>query len=227
MKKIISMLLLSVMVLSLASCGKSKPKVTVEKPKDSSSSDTSSTEELAKIDLTKTLSNSKHCDMKYEISMPDFEYEKDDSDFVMPEYASYTRIYKTTDKKFKYYVTEYLGTEKYPGNLDRDYGQSTHTEADCILSLVASITKMDTGYSENMQILDNFATDIGNGVEVYGIALQLPNELDDYYFVKGYIAVGLKHPIAVYFFDGTPEGSYDTEMQEKSLAIIKSLKVSE
>ena len=42
--------------------------------------------------------------MKYEISMPDFEYDKDFSDFVMPEYSSYTRIYKTTDKKFKYYV---------------------------------------------------------------------------------------------------------------------------
>lgn len=227
MKKIISMLLLAVTVLSLASCGKSKPKVTVEKPKDSSSSDTSSTEELAKIDLTKTLSNSKHCDMKYEISMPDFEYDKDYSDFEMPEYSSYTRVYKTTDKKFKYYVTEYLGTERFVGNLDRDYGKSSHTEADGILSILANIVEADVGYADNLQILDNFATDIGNGVEVYGIALQLPNELDDYYFVKGYIAVGLKHPIAVYFFDGTPEGSYDTEMQEKSLAIIKSLKVSE
>ena len=231
MKKIISIILLATMVTSLVACGKNKPKVDIgkaDKADGLNSADVSSMAELAKIDLTKTLTNSEHCDMKYEMSMPDFEFEKDYPDLENEKYSSYTRVYKTTDKNLKYYVTEYLGTEKYVGHLDNDYGQNSRTEARSIFGhLINNLIKTDTGYTDNMHIVDNFATDIGNGIEIYKCCLQLPNELDDYYYVKGYIAVGIKHPVAVYFFDGTPETSYDEEMQAKSLAIIQSLKISE
>ena len=226
MKKITSIVLLVIMVLALTSCGKDKPKVTVEESKVESTDSGNSSSEKASVDLTKTILNSKYCDMKYEMAMPDFEYEKEYYDTVQPEYASYTRVYKTSDKKFKYYVTEYLGTERYVGNLDRDYGQNSKTEARSIFGhLINNIIKEDTGYTDNMIIIDNFPMDLGNGVEVYKCCLQLPNELDDYYYVKGYIAVGIKHPVAVYFYDGTPETDYDEEMQTKSLEIIQSLKI--
>lgn len=229
LKKIISIMLLAVMILSLVGCKKNKPDVEVvssDTPTNNSSSSSGSSEtELAKVNLTKTLKNSQYCDMKYEIAMPDFEFEKDTYDESLPEYSSYTRIYKTDDKKFKYYVSEYLGTERYVGNEDRDYGANSHTEAESIVGIFPGIIKWDTGYTENMVITDNFMTDIGNGMEIMKFCLQLPNELDDYYYVKGYIAVGIKHPVAVYFFDGTPETSYDEEMQAKSLEIIKSIKI--
>lgn len=222
-------MLLAVMVLSLVGCKKNKPDVEVvssDAPTNNSSSSSGSSEtELAKVNLTKTLKNSQYCDMKYEIAMPDFEYDKDFYDDIMPEYASYTRAYKTGDKKFRYYVSEYLGTEKYVGNEDRDYGANSHTEAESIVSIFANLIEDDVGYAENMVITDNFMTDIGNGMEIMKFCLQLPNELDDYYYVKGYIMVGIKHPIAVYFFDGTPETDYDEEMQTKSLEIIKSIKI--
>ena len=137
------------------------------------------------------------------------------------------KIYKKSDKKLKYYVTEYLGTEKYVGKEDEDYGKSSHTEAESIISIFANLIEADVGYAENMVITDNYPLDMGNGMEVYKFCLQLPNELDDYYYVKGYIAVGIKHPVAVYFYDGTPETDYDEEMQTKSLEIIQSLKIGE
>ena len=227
MKKITSIVLLVIMVLALTSCGKDKPKVTVEESKVENTDSGNSSSEKASVDLTKTILNSKYCDMKYEMAMPDFEYEKEYYDNTLPEHSTYTRVYKTTDKKFKYYVTEYLGTKRYVGNLDRDYGKTSHTEASGILTIIANIIQEDTGYSENMQIQDNFPMDIGNGIEIYKCCLQLPNELDDYYYVKGYIAVGIKHPVAVYFYDGTPETDYDEEMQTKSLEIIQSLKIGE
>lgn len=222
-------MLLVIMVLNFASCKKNKPNVDIgmaSKAEGMDSSEVSSAAELAKVDLTKTLKNSEHCDMKYEIAMPDFEFEKEYYDTANPKFTSYTRVYKTGDEKFKYYVTEYLGTEKYVGKLDEDYGKTSHTEANSIFGgLINNLILEDTGYTENMVIQDNFATDIGNGIEVYKCCLQLPNELDDYYYVKGYIAVGIKHPVAVYFFDGTPETDYDEEMQTKSLEIIKSIKI--
>lgn len=217
------------MILSLVGCKKNKPDVEVvssDTPVNNSSSSSDSSEtEHAEVNLTKTLKNSQYCDMKYEIAMPDFEYEKEYYDNVKPKYASYTRVYKTNDKKFKYYVSEYLGTEKYVGHEDEDYGANSHTEAESIVSIFANLIEADVGYAENMVITDNFMTDIGNGMEIMKFCLQLPNELDDYYYVKGYIAVGIKHPVAVYFFDGTPETDYDEEMQTKSLEIIKSIKI--
>lgn len=231
MKKTISIILLATMLLSLVACGKAKVSVKDNSESKTSSSDSQDSDNSAEtktttVNLSGTVSNSEHCDMQYTLSTPDWEFEKEFYYSEDSKYTNYTREYKSTDSKLKFFVTEYLGTEKYPGQIDRSFGKSHHTEADAISGGIVDIAVKElTGYSDNQQILTKEPVKGDGNMDMYEFCLQLPNEYDGYFYVKGYVAVGIKHPVAVYFFDGTKDTIYDEEMVNKSLDIIKTLKI--
>lgn len=234
MKRTLSILLITVFILTLSGCGKAQ--VIIENTSEPvSSSQTQSENEVsseaetkqAVVNLTNKITNSEYCDMKYTLSIPNWEFEKDRG--VLDEESwirNYTRMYKSDDEKFKFFVTEYFGKEKYPGQIDDQFGASLHTEASAISGCIVDKVIYDlTGYTDNMEILNKEPIKGINGESYYEFCLQCPNEYDNYYYAKGYVAVGIKRPIAVYFFDKTKETIYDEDMINKSLEIIKTLTI--
>lgn len=234
MKRILSILLITVFILTLSGCGKAQ--VIIENTSEPVSSSQTQSENAVSsevetkqtvVNLTNKITNSEYCDMKYTLSIPNWEFEKDRG--VLDEESwirNYTRMYKSDDEKFKFFVTEYFGKEKYPGQIDDQFGASLHTEASAISGCIVDKAIYDlTGYTDNMEILNKEPIKGINGESYYEFCLQCPNEYDNYYYAKGYVAVGIKRPIAVYFFDRTRETIYDEDMINKSLEIIKTLKV--
>lgn len=178
------------------------------------------------VNLSKTITNSEYCDMNYTISIPDWEYE---SDYIIPQtkYDSYTRIYGSKDEKLKFFITEYTAPYKYIGEKNKDFGSTDYAEA---LGLVALPTNTVIGYLDyynNYNIISKQPDYIDGEKKYYEFCLQYPNANDDFYYTKGYILIGIKHPIVVYFFDGTDGTIYDEEMMSKSLEIIKSVHITE
>ena len=232
MKKILSIILTGAMILALSGCGKAK--ITVNENSEPTNISQSQGEESIKeeiksavVNLSNEIKNSEYCDMEYTLTIPNWEFEKDRG--VLDEGSkikNYTRMYKSSDPNFKFFVTEYFGINPYPGRIDEQFGQSLHTQARAVSGcIIDDVVKDLTGYSENGEILNKEPIEGENGEKYYEFCLQLPNEYDNYYYVKGYVAVGIKRPIAVYFFDRTKETLYDDDMINKSLEIVKTLKI--
>lgn len=232
MKKILSLMLVGALIFALSGCGKAK--ITVKdnsEPETNSQSQSGENETVetksAVVNLSNEIKNSEYCDMEYTMTIPNWDFEKDrkalEEDSMI---KNYTRMYSSPDPKFKFFVTEYFGINPYPGQIDKQFGQSLHTQARAVSGcIIDDVIKDLTGYSENGEILNKEPIEGENGEKYYEFCLQLPNEHDNYYYVKGYVAVGIKRPIAVYFFDKTIDTIYDDDMINKSLEIIKTLKV--
>ena len=232
MRKILSIILIGTLIFALSGCGKAKVTVIDNSESEISSQSQSENEEAAEtksatVNLSQEIKNTEYCDMEYTLTIPNWEFEKDRG--VLDEGSkikNYTRMYKSSDPNFKFFVTEYFGINPYPGRIDEQFGQSLHTQARAVSGCIVDDVIYDlTGYSENGEILNKEPIEGENGEKYYEFCLQLPNEYDNYYYVKGYVAVGIKRPIAVYFFDRTKETLYDDDMINKSLEIIKTLKV--
>lgn len=233
MRKILSIILVGTLIFALSGCGKAKVTVTDSSEPEISSQSQDENEEPAEtksatVNLSQEIKNSEYCDMEYTMTIPNWEFEKDRG--VLDEGSkikNYTRMYKSSDPNFKFFVTEYFGINPYPGQIDKQFGQSLHTQARAVSGCIVDDVIYDlTGYSENGEILNKEPIEGENGEKYYEFCLQLPNEYDNYYYVKGYVAVGIKRPIAVYFFDRTKETLYDDDMINKSLEIIKTVNYS-
>lgn len=238
MKKILTIILSLCIVFSLCSCKGVKEERTDTAPvsnssvSDNSESGNESSEDVqtknTTIDITSTIQNSEYCDMKYTMSIPDWKQVREHINLTSSVDCNfYTRVYDTGDENLTFYVTEYLGPQKYPGQMDKSYGKSLRTEAEAIAgNLIDKIIKRDTGYSDNMAIYDeyNYITN-PDGSQIREFCLQLQRANFNYYYVKGHILVGVKHPIVVYFFDKTEETLYDDEMFPKTLTMLQSIKV--
>lgn len=239
MKRILSIILTITLFVVMSGC--SNDNVTVVDGSDTEASSQvqdesdisnviSETEtKTAVINLNTQITNSEYCDMRYTMSIPDWEFEKDRG--VLNEESwvrNYTRMYKSDDPKLKFFVTEYFGREKYPGQIDDQFGESLHTEARAVSGCVIDDVVHDlTGYTDNYQILNKEPIKGINGESYYEFCLQCPNKHSNFYYAKGYVAVGIEHPIAVYFFDKTIDTIYDDDMINKSLEIIKTLKIED
>lgn len=236
MKKILALILVISILFAVSGCRKgaqgriiNNGSEVVADTESQQASITADSQETVQIELTSIIKNSPHCDMNYELSAPGWEYEKEFANLEsVIQSESYTRVYKSKDENLKFFVTEYLGSDLYPGGAALSYGTSLKSSAEAICGVaIDKLVKCTTGYSDDMCIMGRQPIKTNSGAEIYDFCLQLPNENDSYYYVKGYIEVGIKHPVAIYFFDKTNDTKYDSQMVTQGKTVIKSLKVSD
>lgn len=180
----------------------------------------------ATVDLSKTITNSEHCDMEYTITIPNWEYE---SDYVLTKTknANYTRIYKSADENLKFFITEYNGNKKYIADKNKSFGSNTYAETLGLLAFPIRVTQYYLGEYSSYDITSKQPDYVDGKKEYYEFFLQYPYGGGSFKYAKGYVLVGVKRPIIVYFFDGTEGTIYDEEMMNKSFEIIKSINITE
>lgn len=176
------------------------------------------------VNLSKTISNSEYCDMEYTINIPNWEYE---SDYIIPQtkYDSYTRIYASEDENFKFFITEYTANFRYIADKNKSFGSNTYAEALGLSILPTNVTEGYLDEYDDYVILSKKPDVIDGNRSYYEFCLQYPYS-EGFKYTKGYILVGVRRPIVVYFFDGTKDTIYDEDMMNKSLEIIKSVKIT-
>lgn len=251
MTKTISMILIGGMILAtLSSCrSKSKPVVVPESNisvETSSDPATSSEAEVQKAEISDELTvrvenSSKYTGDAYSLFIPDWTYlgdyyyentthiteqEDDITGEMMPAnyYITrdfYSRGYSTANSELYLFVSEYLGNEKYFGS-ELTYGKTLNASA---TGISAAVSELAAQHFINSKYLQSFyALEPYTECQIsscYWFFDQYDTE-DGYRYDKGYILVGLEHPIVVTFVDWSKDHLYDEEIEALGKEIINS-----